>query len=56
MIALTLRFDESAFSSMDGREAGRFFLAMLVEDPAFAMKAADEIEVKGDFGRFVEER
>lgn len=56
MIALTLRFDDGTFPTMKGQDAGRFLLDMLKEHPDFAMKAAEEIEVKGDFGRFVEER
>lgn len=56
MISLTLRFQPDTFPSMKGQEAARFLLDMLKEHPDFAMKAAQEIEVKGEFGKFREER
>ncbi len=56
MITLTLRFPDDTFPTMRGEDAGRFLLSMLVENPQFAVKAATEVEVKGEFGKFKEER
>jgi hypothetical protein len=56
MISLTLRFQDDTFPNFAGQNAGKFLLDMLKENPHFALQAADEIEVKGSFGKFVEER
>jgi len=56
MISLTLRYDSGLFPTMHGRDAGEFLLSMLKENPAFALTAAEELEVKGEFGKFIERR
>ncbi len=56
MIALTLRFEDDTFPTMKGKQAGEFLLDMLKENPGFAMRAAEQIEVAGEFGKFTEKR
>lgn len=56
MITLTLRYPEDCLPHLTGQDAAEFVLSMMKENPGFALKAATEIEVKGPFGRVVEER
>jgi len=56
MIAITLRFDDDLFPTYGGKQAGKFLLEMVKENPSLAVQAAQEFQVKGDFGVFTERR
>ena len=56
MITLTLRYPEDTFPRVTGEEAAQYWMSLLTTNPDFAVKAATEVEVKGPFGKKVEQR
>lgn len=51
MTEVRLCFDDSTLNHLTGNQAVEFLTKMLRGDPHFFVSAADEIQIKGAFGR-----